>query len=75
MTMSVIRPSNIIKIYCFIYIFIMPFFIVMLVMDNLGRDRSYIEALIRWFLTVFIFFIFHTDADMEWEMGICRYEI
>lgn len=77
MNMSVIRPSNIIKIYCFNYIFIMPFFIVMLVMDNLGRDHSYIEAIIRWFLIIFIFciFILMPVWNGKWGFAAMRFKI
>ena len=42
MTMSVIRPSNIIKTYCLNYFFTILFFIAMLVTGHWGRDHSYI---------------------------------
>ena len=77
MTMSVIRPSNIIKTYCLNYFFTILFFIAMLVTGNWGRDHSYIEAIIRWFLIIFIFciFILMPVWNGKWGFAAMRFKI
>ena len=77
MTMSVIRPSNIITTFCLNYFFTIPFFIAMLVTGNWGRDHSYIEAIIRWFLIIFIFciFILMPVWNGKWGFAAMRFKI